>query len=68
MPTVLPHPETLFLRTSEQVSKPVAAERSAPTVADKINRLRQKRELAAQMQAMILNSGLTIDDLRDALK
>ncbi|WP_373975969.1 hypothetical protein NT239_04150 [Chitinibacter sp. SCUT-21] len=71
MASVLPHPESLFLSPSERgLSSPEVIEKpkAAPTITDKINRLKQKRQLASDLQAMIAKSGLSIEELREALR
>ncbi|QLG87768.1 hypothetical protein HQ393_05580 [Chitinibacter bivalviorum] len=70
MATALPHPESLFISAAEREAaqtKPEVA-KAAPTIGDKIQRLKKKRELATDLQAMIAQSGLTIDELREALR
>lgn len=71
MASVLPHPESLFLSPSERgLNSPAPAEKpkAAATVTEKIQRLKQKRELASDLQAMIAKSGLSIEELREALR
>lgn len=71
MASALPHPESLFLSPSERgLSKPEVLEpaKPAPSITDKISRLKHKRELAMDLQAMIAKSGLSIEELREALR
>jgi hypothetical protein len=69
MTSVLPHPESLFISASERAQNTAdpAEAKPAPSVGDKIKRLKQKRELAQDLQQMIANSGLSIEELREAL-
>jgi hypothetical protein len=67
MATALPHPESLFLSASERGLTVNETPKPPATIDDKIKRLRKKRELASDLQSMITQSGLTVDELREAL-
>ncbi|WP_410498930.1 hypothetical protein [Chitinibacter sp. S2-10] len=68
MASVLPHPETLFISAEERfAAEPQAAPTKTLSISEKISRLKKKRELADDLQTMIARSGLTIEELREAL-